>query len=111
MAVKFKEINDRLELSPLSDKELEAVNELENHIDARILETYKGHELRFNLYNARFEKSIRSQQSTDWPDARRKLMYEELQNRYKKAGWECSVDIADCHDRYGQDYWILKGKK
>lgn len=111
MAIKFKEINDRLELSPLSDKELAAVDELENHIDARILEKYKGHELRFNLYHVRFEKSIRSEQSTDYPDARRKLMYEELKERYKKAGWESKEEIADVHDRYAQDYWVLKGKK
>ena len=39
MAIKFKEINDRLELSPLSDKELAAVDKLEQFIDAQILET------------------------------------------------------------------------
>lgn len=110
MAINFKEINDRLELSPLSDKELAAVDKLEEFIDAQILERYKGRELRFSLYQTKFIRTT-NDQVTDWPDARRKLMYEELQNRYKKAGWECRVDIADCHDRYGQDYWILKGKK
>ena len=37
MAIKFKELNDRLKLSPLSDKELAAVSDVEKWIDADIL--------------------------------------------------------------------------
>lgn len=110
MAIKFKELNDRLELSPLSDKEIDAVNKLEEFIDAEILERYKGSELRFSLYQAQFKRTV-NDKSTDWPDARRKLMYDELKSRYKKAGWICSEEIADSDDRFGQDYFILKGNK
>jgi hypothetical protein len=38
-------------------------------------------------------------------------MYEELKSRFNKAGWDCNEEIADSQDRYGQDYWILTGKK
>jgi aspartyl-tRNA synthetase len=110
MAIKFKEINDRLELSPLSDKELAAIDKLEEFIDAQILERYKGHELRFSLYQVQFKRTT-NDQGTDWPDARRKLMYQEIQDRYKRAGWVCEEEIADVHERYGQDYWVLKGKR
>lgn len=110
MAINFKEINDRLELSPLSDKELEAVNKLEVFIDTQILERYNGHEMRFSLYQAQFKRTA-NDQGTDWADARRKLMYNELKIRYENAGWRCSEEIADATDRYGQDYWVLKGKK
>lgn len=110
MAIKFKELNDRLEKSPLSDNELEAVDAVERFIDAEILERYKGNELKFSLYMAQFKRTI-NDRHTDWADARRNLMHSELKTRYEKAGWECVVEIADSGDRWGEDYWVLKGKK
>ncbi len=110
MAIKFKELNDRLEKSPLSDKELEAINKLEDYIDAQILKRYTGGDLRFSLYQAQFKRDI-SDRGTEWPEVRRNLMFAELTKRFTDAGWECKVEIADSHDIYGQDYWLLKGKK
>jgi len=109
MAVKFKELNDRLQLSPLSDKELAAVDAVERWIDDEIKERFKGDEMRFRLYPVQFKRTIQDR-GTDWPDVRRNLMYAELISRYEKAGWECKEEIADSHDRYGQDYFVLKGK-
>jgi len=110
MAINFKEINDRLILSPLSDKELSAIDALEIFMDAEILERYKGQELRFSLYQTQFKRTINGQ-GTDWPDARRNLMYEELKSRYNKSGWICKEEIADSQDRWSQDYLVLIGKK
>jgi hypothetical protein len=111
MAINFKELNDRLELSPLSDKELVAVAAVEKWIDSEITDRFKGDELRFNLYQVQFKRTISDQGSVSWPDARRRLMYDELKSRYGKAGWECTEEFADSQDRYGQDYFVLKGKK
>lgn len=110
MAIKFKELNDRLEKSPLSDKELAAIDKLEAFIDAQILERYNGNELRFSLYQAQFKRTI-NDKGTDWPDARRNLMFVELTKRFSDAGWKCEVEIADSQDRFGQDYWKLTGNK
>ncbi len=110
MAINFKEINDRLEKSPLSDKELLAVDNIEKWVDDDITKRFKGQELRFNLYVVQFKRTI-NDMATDWPDARRNLMYEELKSRFEKAEWQCIVEIADARDRYAQDYWVLKGKK
>ena len=76
----------------------------------RYLKRYKGYEMRFSLYQAQFKRTT-NDQGTDWPDARRKLMYDELNSRYEKAGWLCEEMVADATDRYGQDYWVLKGNK
>lgn len=110
MAIDFKQLNDKLELSPLSDKELAAINRLEEFIDAEILERYKGNEIRLNLYQVQFKRGTNNS-ATDWADARRKLMYDEIKSRYNKAGWECSEEIADSTDRFSQDYFVLDGKK
>jgi hypothetical protein len=44
---------------------------------------------------------------------RRSLMRNELEKRYKKAGWKIEVKLDDGLDgpnMSGPDYWILKGK-
>jgi len=110
MAVNFKELNDRLKLSPLSDKELTAVANIERWIDSGIEKRFNGNELHFNLYMVQFKRTI-NDMGTDWPDARRKLMYDELKARYERAGWLCKEEIADSNDRYGQDYFVLKGNE
>lgn len=110
MAINFKEINDKLKNSPLSGKELEAVNELEKFIDGKILKEYVGSDFRLNLYQAQFKKTI-NHQTTDWPDVRKKLMQVELEKRYTAAGWVCKEEYADAHDRFGLDWWVLTGKK
>jgi hypothetical protein len=109
MAVNFKALDDRLKLSPLSDKELEAVAYTEARIDSEIIERFKGHELRFDLYVCNFTRTFDGK-TTDWPDARKKLMYEELKKRFNEAGWICKEEIADVHDRYGTDWLVFKGK-
>lgn len=109
MAIKFKEINDRLEKSPLSDGELAAIDYTEKDIDSQILTKFKGHELNFNLDYCQFKRTS-SGESTAWPDVRRKMMYEELKKRYTEAGWICTEKLADSQDRYGQDYLELKGR-
>ncbi len=110
MAINFKELNDKLEKSPLSDVELRAVDALEKYIDTEIINRYKGDELRFSLYKIKFERTL-DDKTTSWPDVRRKLMYKELTKRYSEAGWKCKEEIADSFDRYSQDYWVLSGIK
>lgn len=110
MAIEFKELNDKLNLSPLSDKELTAVADLEQWIDSEIKKRFKGYELRFNLYVIQFKHTVNGI-GTDWPDARRKLMYDEIKARYERVGWSCIEEIADSYDRYSQDFFILKGNE
>ena len=109
MAINFKVLDDRLKLSPLSDTELEAISYVEATIDKELIERYKGYGLRFDLYFCNFNRTQDGKQ-TNWPDARKKLMYEELKKRFNEAGWDCVEEIADVQDRYAKDYLIFKGK-
>lgn len=110
MAVNFKTLDDRLKLSPLSNDELAAIEWVEQHIDKELTERYKGNEVRFDMGIIHFTRTT-SGGSTAWPDVRKKLMKEELEKRFNKAGWTFTDEYADVHDRYSQDYVIVKGKE
>lgn len=110
MAVNFKIINDKLEKSPLSIEELDAIAEVEQFIDALILNKFNGNEISVNLNIAKFNRTTKDM-STSWPAVRRKLMYKELIKRYNDASWEASEAIGDSREMCSQDFLVLKGIK
>jgi|APCry1669189534_1035231.scaffolds.fasta_scaffold54173_1 hypothetical protein len=111
MAVNFKEIDEKLRNSPLSEKELKTIESVEKHIDKEIVSNYNGYAYRIDLGLASFKQKIFNK-TYELPNSekRRLLMYEELKKRYEEAGWEVSEEIADIHDRFGLDYFVLNGK-
>lgn len=110
MAIKFKELNDKLEKSPLSKDELDIINTVEKHIDTVIEKRFNGEPIKIELTIANFEQTISRDSKRDLPEARRLLMYKELTQRYKEVGWKSKEDISDFRDTYQQDYWVLSGK-
>ncbi len=111
MAIKFKELNDKLENSPLSKNEYDIIKTVEDYIDSIIEDHFNGGPIKIELTIANFEQTINRDNQRYLPDARRLLMYKELKRRYKEAGWLYEEDIADSRDTYQQDYFVLKGNK
>ena len=109
MAVNFKALDDRLKLSPLSDKELEAISYVEAWLGSEIVERYKGYVLKFPLNVCKFAHTVDGK-LTSWPDARKELMFQELKKRFEESGWSCKEEIPDVTDRYGVEYLVFKGK-
>lgn len=113
MAIQFKILNDKLENAPLSEEELVKVKTVEEFVDGEILKQFNGGVIEVDLNKVDFTKS-----DTGWRNNiapyRAQLMRNELEKRYKNAGWKISVRLDDGLDgpnRSGPDYWILTGKK
>lgn len=113
MAVNFKEINDELHNAPLSDVELTMINNVEVYIDKEILKKFTGSDVSIDLRIITFDYDPLYSKMIYLPDARKKLMRKELENRYKNAGWKFRVqmdDMLDGPNMSGPDLWILTGK-
>lgn len=111
MAINFKEINDKLQLSPLSSAELSMISLVEKHIDNEIIRQFKGGPINIVLSIANFDKDITCSVYHNLAEPRRKLMFDELKSRYNDSGWKITENIGDSRERYSQDYLVLTGKK
>lgn len=113
MAIKFKEINDKFYNEPLKQDELQVIKEVEDYIDKQINNQYKGEPIYVNLDIVNFKRTLSLEFGRNIPDARRKMMYNELINRYHDAGWLTCEQLGedDGPFRPAIDYWVLKGPK
>jgi hypothetical protein len=116
MAVKFQEVDDKLRKTPLSQQELSQVDSVEKYIDEKIRAQYKGSPVHIELQivDFQYDPVAKKSQYDHLPYARRKMMREELERRYKEAGWKIEVEIDDGLDgpnMSGPDYWKLSGDK
>ena len=110
MAIAFKDIDDKLRLSPLNSEELGMIQEVESFIDGEIIKGYNGESIYIDLSIADFRQKL-SGGYRNIADPRRILMHEELTRRYEAAGWKCDNEIGDSREMCSRDYWVLKGKK
>lgn len=113
MAVKFQDVDGKLRKSPLTTEELTMIDNVEEYIDSFIRENYTGESVSIDLQIVDFQYDPVKKQSRSLPQARRKMMRQELEKRYKDAGWKISIDIDDVFDGpnvSGPDYWNLTGK-
>ncbi len=106
MAIKFKEINDKLLLTPLTELELERVDEVEKMVDEIITNKYEGSKIYIELKLVKFyhDKEGRSSKT---PYPRQQIQFKELTKRYKEAGWKT---VEEFSDGMGSDYWTLEGR-
>jgi hypothetical protein len=115
MAIKYQEIKNELETTPLNDVELKYIMEAEEHIDSEIKRQFSGNNsISIDLLIPNFNYSMKEKRTISFKEARRKLMRSELEKRYKKAGWDIKVEYDDGLDgpnMSGSDNWILNGKK
>ena len=116
MAIKYKELKTKLKTEPLTEEELTLIQETEDYIDSEIEKQFAKStygEVYIELLYPTFVYSKERGALMDSNSYRRSLMRNELEKRYKKAGWKIEVKLDDGLDgpnMSGQDYWILKGK-
>jgi hypothetical protein len=115
MAIKYKDIKSKLETDPLTNEELVLIRQAEEHIDSEIVkqfgEKYSYGQVKIHLGTAQFEWSpVTKTLLTNLKEPRRRVMFLELEKRYKEAGWDTKVDLDDEGSMNSADYWTLKGK-
>jgi hypothetical protein len=107
MAVKYKDIKDKLETDPLTPQELEWIQQAEDFIDDEIRSKFGKvyYEVFIDKSIVRFDWSPADKKQIDTMAPRRTVMQKELEKRYSQAGW--SLSWGD----YDNNYVIFKGKK
>lgn len=113
MAIKYKEVKDKIEKTPLTESELSIIKEAEDLIDFKIKREFKGGDISIELGTVNFNyKTNCNKLPGNIPDFRKQLMFKELERRFKAAGWKCVVMYGedDGPNRPGIDYWVLSGK-
>jgi hypothetical protein len=116
MAIKYSDLNKKVNLKPLTEEEFAMINEVETHIDEEIIRQFKtSNSVNIFLGTARFDwDPIRKVRREGMKPVRQTLMLTELMNRYKKAKWNVEIKIDDQLDgpnMSGADYMILTGRK
>jgi hypothetical protein len=115
MAIKYKDIKHKLETDPLSEEELALIRHVEEHVDKEIVKqfgcTNTYGEVKIDLCIAKFEYSPVSQTTiSGLKDPRRRLMFNELEKRFRGAGWQTKVDIDTQGGMNTEDYCVKDGK-
>jgi hypothetical protein len=109
MAIKTKYIETYIKREVvLNHDDLKIIDEMEYFIDKIILEK-RQREIWIELVYPSFSSSpLNGLYSYD--HKKRKKMQEELEARYKKAGWSIEVKKNEEPDNvmFGTDFWILK---
>ena len=115
MAIEKKKIIEKVKSQPLSEKLLAIVSGVEKYVDGEIIRVKEkqgsGCDVRIFLGVATFvydpytKGSYRENFSTD----EKLKMRNELEDRFKRAGWKIRVDMCDMGEgnMSGEDYWVL----
>ena len=107
MAINYKDLKNKLETDPLTEEELQWIQDAEDFIDASIMEHFGNpyYDVSIDEAVVKFNWSPKDKKEIKVRSARRGVMYKELENRYRKAGWTIawSNDI-DCN------YATFRGK-
>lgn len=115
MAIDYKQMKAKLAKAPLDEEELKLVAEAEEYIDKEIKKQFGStYGVSIDLVIPSFNYSPKAKKPLyDIKDARKDKMQNELERRYKKAGWKITVHLDDGLDgpnMSGPDLWILTGK-
>lgn len=112
MAINFKKFKEKLETTPINEREYRLIDELENYIDKKIVEEYDKtiyQEISIDMSYVNFNYSpVTKTQIENLGLSRIPMMRTELEKRYYKAGWIISYRSDD--GIHGGDYMVLKGK-
>lgn len=118
MAIKVEDAKKNLkvkERAPLTEEELKYVKLVEKFIDDEIVKQFeKSEEVRIFLYYANCYTHIVTGQKTDFATYRQEKMADEIENRFKAAGWKITYDLDDGLDgpnMSGADYMVLSPKR
>ena len=112
MAVKYKELSDKLYKSPLSKDELNRIKVVEDYIDQLLILRFKDEPINIDLDVATFSWDKDKCQHLDLPTPRRKIMYNELASRYIEAGWDFTTSSPINYDTFdSRNKIIITGTK
>lgn len=107
MAIKYKELKEKLEKEPLTNEELSLIQSTEDWIDEEIKKAFGR-----TYYEASIDKSIMTfhwnpatKKHIDAKEPRRHAMRKELEKRYVAAGWKLQWP-----DDVDDNYVTFKGK-
>lgn len=111
MAIRQKEILRKLKEENFNEEELSLLQDVEDYIDKRIIDTYNGGEIFIDLFVAQFYYHPIRKKSITLNSIRRDKMHKELISRYNKAGWQTRIHFDDGSEgnMSGSDYLIIKG--
>jgi hypothetical protein len=106
MAIKYKDIKNKLESDPLTQQELEWIKQAEAWIDEEIQTKFGRvyYEVGIDKTIVRFDWSPVTKKPIETMSPRRTVMMRELVKRYNQAGWSLNWGDLDDH------YVIFKGK-
>jgi len=110
MAIKYDEIYSKVMYSEFSPLELKYITEAEEYIDQEIVKQFgkSNFTVEINLSVPTFRWSPKSNNIIhDLMDVRKPMMYKEIIERYKDAGWDCDTRIDEYGGMNSCDYWIL----
>lgn len=111
MAVKYKELKEKLEAEPLTLQELKYIDAAEKYIDDELTRRFDNSEIRIEMNVFDFNSIPKhTPMINDIKNTRKVIMRKELEKRFKDAGWDIKDDPWDGHSS-GTDYVILSGKK
>jgi C-terminal processing protease CtpA/Prc len=111
MAVKYKDLKQKLETEGLTNDELKYVDAAEKYIDSQLTERFDNSEIRIEMNVFEFTSSRIDYPSTiiNIKNTRKAIMRQELERRFKAAGWNLKEEFWDGHSM-GFDYMIFTGK-
>jgi hypothetical protein len=106
MAIKYKDIRNKLETDPLTDQELSWIKQAEDYIDDEILTKFGKYYYEVGIDKAivNFNWSPATKKPIDTMSPRRAIMQRVLEKKYVNAGWALNWGDIDDH------YVIFKGK-
>jgi hypothetical protein len=113
MALKHKELSDKLKKDPLTTYESNVIDEVETYIDSEIQRQFTGRDVRIDLLIPHFDYDPVKKEVRKLSQPRKDVMRKELDKRYRKAGWKITIEYDDGLDgpnMSGPDLWILSGK-
>lgn len=106
MAIKYKDIKNNLETDPLTEQELQWIQQAEDYIDQEIQTKFGKvyYEVSIDKAIVRFDWSPVTKKHIDTMAPRRGVMQKELERRYSQAGWVLKWEDVD------NPYVTFKGK-
>jgi hypothetical protein len=110
MAIKYDEIYSKVMDNEFSPLELKYIAEAEEYIDQEIVKQFgkSNFSVEIILSVPTFRWTPKSNKMIyDLMEVRKPIMYKEIENRYKNAGWDCDTRIDEYGGMNSCDYWVL----
>lgn len=106
----FLENRENYRNMPFSNKEKEAIDNVEDFIDADIISGHSETSFSFELKIINFNYCPKTSKRMPFDEIRRVKMYDEICKRYKSNGWKLTIDTDDGCGMSTWEYWVISLK-